>query len=491
MSVLIDLLPLASVLALLASGRVSMRTAGLVGLALTLALIPAVLPPGVPRLQFLLAQGLKGGWIAWLAISIILAGLFFYQAVRLTHASLFTAGQGEANGDARAPNSTFSYRWLFAIAFFLGPFAESATGFGVGLIIALSFLARMGFTGAAAVAFGLFSQILVPWGALAVGTLIGASLAHVPVAAVGLRCALLTVPLLLADLGIFWWLARRAGYIPGGRQRLMDVLWVLLLGSLLWLANRLLSTEIAGVAASGLALALFYLANTRPRLADLRRVWPLAAPYIILTLALVTTRTVAPLRNGLQQLAVWQPYPGLPAFALLFHPSTWLVLVACATLLRGGPKQRLQAALAATGQAARTPVAVTLLFVLMGHLMAASGMADALARAGAHLAGAASWTLAPLLGAMAGFLTGSNVASNSMMMPLLSALAGPTHADPLWLAAIQTTIGSSFTLLSPIRVAMGCALAGLSGREHAVYRQILPFGLAALGLMLAASFLVL
>ena len=172
--------PLLTVVGLLASGRVSALTAGLLGLLLTFLVAATTTEASAARLWH---DILVGGWLAWLVVSIIATGLFFYRSTQ-TRTAIEHGGVTAATP-----------RRLWAVCFLLAPFAESVTGFGVGFIIALAALKRLGIGGLPALLFGLFSQTLVPWGALAVGTTVGAGLAGIPLNDMGVRSALLQGPI--------------------------------------------------------------------------------------------------------------------------------------------------------------------------------------------------------------------------------------------------------------------------------------------------------
>ena len=57
------------------------------------------------------------------------------------------------------------------------PFFESVTGFGVAVVISAPILLAAGFSPLKAAVLASWGQCAVPWGALGVGTLIGADLA--------------------------------------------------------------------------------------------------------------------------------------------------------------------------------------------------------------------------------------------------------------------------------------------------------------------------
>jgi lactate permease len=134
------------------------------------------------------------------------------------------------------------------------------------------------------------------------------------------------------------------------------------------------------------------------------------------------------------------------------------------------------------------PVAVTLIFMTFAQYATASGLAQQLAWRG--VVGDLATMSTPFIGALAGALTASNTASNGLAMPLQIALAQGEGLDSQWTAAIQNVSGSTFTLLAPVRISIGCALAGIVGAEARVYRLALPIGIAALlPLVVAVCFL--
>jgi len=478
---LIAAAPLVIVILLIASRRVGVLPAGLIGWGLAVVAAALLRPDLADLPRFAAVETLKGAWIAWQAVAVILAGMFFYRAIRRHEGALFEAGSFHA---------AFSHRRLFAVCFLLGPFAESATGFGVGCIIAAAALLRMGLSGVPAVVLALFSQILVPWGALAIGTMIGASLAGQSDTALAFASALLSAPLLAGYLLVYWRAAAEAGHPVPAAQRRDDALWTLLLAFALAAASRVVAAELGCIVACGGLLVLRHLRDERPGWADLGRTAARAAPYAVLSLALIATRIVPPLTHALKSAAVLTPFDGLPGFAPFYNPSFWLIAVALGfvvILARGKAFAEIAPLLAETGRSAWRPSAVTVLFVAMAQILAAAG-GTRLIGAALHAAlGPATLLAAPLLGAIGGFLTGSGAASNGMMMPVQAAMGIGTG---LWPAALQNIAATNFTLLSPIRVAMALALAAPDSDEGTVYRAARPIA-AMLGLVLLAEAAVL
>ena len=469
MTTTLALLPLLLVLGLLASGRASALAAGLAGLAATLAASATlVMGTGGPdAVAGLFRREVPAGlWLSWHVIAIVVTGVFFHRA---TLARAGTGGEG-----ARAPTP----RRLFAVCFLLAPFAESVTGFGVGYIIALAALRRLGIGGLPALLLGLYSQSLVPWGALAIGTTVGATLAGLTPNELGLLCALLQTPTHALYLALYWRFAREAGVPVPVLQKLDDVAWTTALLGLVWLANYASDIEIAAAAPTAFLLALRFWRDERPDLAHARATLGASAPYVALTLALCATRLVTPLRDLLKPLWSMKPFDNQPAFAPFYAPGFWLLSIGIAVvLIARAPLMRV------AGEAARgawRASAVTLAFVVMAEFYVGSGMATAIAEALRGVAGRGAALGVPLFAATGGFLTGSGAAANAMLMPMEIALARTLALDLAWVAAVQASLTANLTMLSPIRVSMGAAILALSTSDAVLYRRAWPLALPSL-----------
>ncbi len=471
MSTTLALLPLFLVIVLLASGRVGALVAGTAGLAATLAVSgasPALLAREVPA----------GLWLAWHVVAIIVAGMFFHRVLQARGAA--TPG---------GPGTEATPRRLFAVCFLLAPFAESVTGFGVGYIIALAALQRLGVGGLPALVLGLYSQSLVPWGALAIGSTLGAALAGMPPNELGVASALLQVPIHALYLFLYWRFAREAGVAVPIRQKLDDVLWTALLLALVWLANRVSDLEIAGAVPTALLLALRYWRDERPDTVRALAMLRATAPYVALTAALCATRLVPPLRDLLKPLLAMKPYDNQPAFAPFYAPGLWLVAIAVVVALSiRAPLGRIAMD---TARGAWRACAVTITFVVMAELYVGTGMAQDIAEGLRATAGRAAGLAVPLFAAVGGFLTGSGASANAMLMPMVTALADTLALDAAWIAAVQNSVCTNLTMLSPIRVSMGVAILGLSGMDAALYRRAWPLALPPLLTGLAAVMVLL
>jgi lactate permease len=460
--------PLVLVIVLLASGRFGALAAGAAGLVATVAAALAL--RGTEGFAgFAVSQTLVGAWLSWQVISIVAGGVFFYGCI---------AGRAPSAPPLQTMASAPDHRRLYFVCFLLGPFAEAVTGFGVGYIIALAAVTRLGIGGVPALLFGLYSQSMVPWGALAAGTTVGGLLSDLSPTTLGALCGLLQMPIHLGYLALFWLFRRDIGAAPSLKQRLDDVAWTIAIVAAAWAAHLVIDVEIAGAAPLGVLTALRWLRDERPDTIALRRAVSGTAPYAALTIALVLTRTIAPLQAMLKSLWAWQPFVGQPPFPPFYAPGFWLVAVGLLSGLMLRAPMGIVVRKAA--RAAWRPSVVTLLFVVMAAFYVAAGMAAIIADALSAAIGSAAALATPLFAAIGGFLTGSGAASNAMLMPMQAALAAETRLPLDWVAAVQNSVTANLTMLSPIRVSMGAAILALAGGDGAVYRRAWPLALPPL-----------
>jgi len=110
--------------------------------------------------------------------------------------------------------------------------------------------------------------------------------------------------------------------------------------------------------------------------------------------------------------------------------------------------------------------------VSMAVVMEHAGMTDTLARGLAQSVGTLFPLVAPWIGALGAFMTGSNTNSNVVFGALqlhTAALLG--YAAPVILAG-QTAGASIASVLAPTKVVVGASTAGMAGREGVVMRQL-------------------
>ena len=349
----------------------------------------------------------------------------------------------------------------------VAPFFESVTGFGVAVVISAPILLAAGFTPLRAAVLASWGQCAVPWGALGVGTVIGAHLAGMGFGRLSNVSALLSIPLFpvygVAAVAL-------AGGWTGVRRRGAEAIVLgLVAGAGTLLTSLYLIPELSG-AVAGLAATAVFLAQRRRRLAEV----PVRAllPYAFLLALLAAANGIGALRSVLEKLGPVFDGPGL----LLLVSGMFAALL----LGLGGDE------VGTTTRRTETqwlPVAgAVLTFVLAGEVVEECGAAGLLA-GGAQALGVLFPAVSPVLAALGGALTGSNAASNALFMPLQVEAARGLDVSEVVTAAVQNVAGSHASMLAPQRMVLAATATGLLGRESEILRASVPPVAASIGLL--------
>jgi lactate permease len=335
----------------------------------------------------------------------------------------------------------------------VAPFFESVTGFGVAVVISAPILLAAGFSPLKAAVLASWGQCAVPWGALGVGTVIGADLAGMGFGRLSDASAFLSVPLFpvygVAAVAL-------AGGWSGVRRRGVEAVLLGLAAGAGTLATSLyLVPELSG-AVGGLAATVVFLARrwSRAREVPVRALLPYAFLLVLLVGANAagdpgSVTLVGPVLDG----------PGLPLIASSVF----------AALLLGVGGSRLGGALRGTGRQWLPTAGAVLTFVLAGAVVADGGAARVLAEQAGRFGGIYPAIL-PVLGAFGGALAGSNAASNALFMPLQVEAARALGIPETLAAASQNVAGSHASLLAPQRIVLAATATGLVGREGEITR---------------------
>lgn len=98
--------------------------------------------------------------------------------------------------------------------------------------------------------------------------------------------------------------------------------------------------------------------------------------------------------------------------------------------------------------------------------------------------------IAPVIGWIGVFLTGSVVNNNTLFAPLQVATAEGIHADPALLVRANTAGGTTAKVISPQSIAIAAGAVGLSGRESEILRASILYSLGMLAVICVWSFVL-
>lgn len=436
--------PIVLVLVLLVFRVPSLRagTAGLIAAAMVAA---TVFKPDDDDVTTAIEQ--LGPTVVEVAL-ILLGGVVLSTAMSASRAGDHIAGWLEETGSG--PDRTPA---LLLLIFGLTPFMESVTGFGLGVVISAPLLVRMGLTPVQAVVSGLLGLVLVPWGSLGPGTLVAGELGGQDLTGLGLWSALLSLPVLVVGMATV--VAVLALPVTAGLVALCATVvatqWVALFA-----ANALLGVPPAGIVSAAAVIAL---------LLGLRRLRRGLLPPVSRDLGRATIPFVVLLSGIFGTTAAHAAIDTPAALGWTSSPALWLIVAALVAVrvFTGGDHLALR--VIATGLRTWVSVAANaIVFMLFGIVMATAGMA-------AHIAGLAtglgtvSLALAPAVGALGGYLTGSNTGAAAMFSGATVGAATELGADALVALAGQNVGGSYAIIVSPPRVALAVGVV-MGGRSE-------------------------
>ena len=135
----------------------------------------------------------------------------------------------------------------------------------------------------------------------------------------------------------------------------------------------------------------------------------------------------------------------------------------------------IQNILAGTVKRVRAPSLSIILMVCMAVVMENSGMTEALARGLADVAGRFFPFMAPWIGALGAFMTGSNTNSNVVFALLQVRTAQILGLTVAIILAGQTAGASLASVIAPAKIVVGTSTAESTGKEGEVMRQMLPY----------------
>jgi lactate permease len=506
-------LPLLAVLVLMLRFRWGGAKAGAVGW--TVAFLVAALRFGAGWRLLVHAQ-VKGALLSLFVLYVIWAALLLYRVTDEAGA-LSAVGAGLPRLTPDRGLQALLLGWVF------GAFLQGVSGFGVPVAVVAPLLVGLGFPPLAAV---VISSVGHTW-AVTFGSL-GSSF-YALIAATG-RSGEELAPWAAVMLGLAC-LSCGAGtlWAAGGRRALRaGLVPLLLIGPVMAGVQLLVVTHglwsiggmVAGLAGLAVGVAWARLERGSAGFADqvynspmqpnpsgkgMSLGWALF-PYGLLVAIVLAAQLLPPVRDFVGQVVVRVQFPELTtargwvtppgegrtinvfghAGALLIYAS----LVTYGLFRRQGryaPGAVRRIARAVVQRAARSSLGIAAM-VGMAVTMEHAGMTHLLADGVARVAGPAFPLVAPFIGALGAFMTGSNTNSNVVFGGLQQQVATLVGVSPLIILAAQTAGGAVGSLFAPAKVIVGCSTVGLGGEEGPVLRAAMRYGLAIVaGLALATG----
>jgi lactate permease len=429
---------------------------------------------------------------------IIWAAFLLYRVVDEAGA-IRTIGQALPHLTGDAGMQALVIGWVFA------SFLQGVGGFGVPVAVIAPILAGLGFTPLAAV---VIPSVGHGW-AVTFGSL-GSSFQAL-MAATGLPGSTLapTAALFLGISGVAvgWMVA----HVAGGWVAVRRLFWaVLVLGIVMGVVQFLVAVSgfwnIGAFAGSvaGLCAAFFVASRFRgePREngeLNLRGLAVALSGYAVLVIIILVVQLIPAVKDFLGQVAIQVEFPEArtalgfvtPAgpgrrIVVFRHTGTVLVYAASVAYLiysRAGLYQpgAVRRILGGTLRRVMSSSVSIASMVAMAVVLEDAGMTNQLARGLAEGMGRLFPLVAPWIGALGAFMTGSNTNSNVVFGALQLQTAQLLGFKASLILAGQTAGAGLASVIAPTKVVVGASTAGMAGREGEVMRKLLVYtGLAVL-----------
>ena len=226
------------------------------------------------------------------------------------------------------------------------------------------------------------------------------------------------------------------------------------------------------------------------------------APYIII-IAVLGIAQLKWVNNQLESVTKEFSWPGLhvlnskgEAPTSLTYKFNWASAAGSLLLLSGvlsmlvlkmSPRRALRA-YGATLVQLKSAIVTVMAVLALAYVMNLSGETITL---GTWAAGAGGFFafLSPLLGWLGTAVTGSDTSSNSLFGVLQVTAAKNAHLSPTLMAASNSSGGVLAKMISPQNLAIGCAAAGMAGKEGYVFRKVIGWSLLLILLMACLAYL--
>lgn len=448
----------------------------------------------------------------WPIIIVIIAAVFTYNLCVST---------GAMDVICSMITSISNDRRLLAllIAWCFGGFMEGMAGFGTAVAIPAGILAGFGFEPLAAVLMCLISNgVPTPFGSIGIPTVSLANLLGMDAVQLAAQSAFQLAPFYVLSPFLVVLVAGAIkgedGKVVSVAERFSGVVVPTLASGLSFalvtfvVANFVgaeLAVVIGSIAALGIT-AIFAQSAAKKGSLDKRFEVEVAPAeglsllvalkswscfIIIFVLLLGTSKLVPALNSALAPFASSvQIYsganPNTITFTWINTPGVWIMIAALVGGAIQGAKPAQMAQVFGATVKQMMPTVITMLSVLgCAKVMSYSGMISSISAFCIAVTGVAYPVLAPWIGALGTFVTGSGTSSGLLFGSVQTQAAEALGLNRYWMASLNSLGVAAGKMLSPQTLAIGLAAVKLQGKDAELLKAVLPYGLVFLVLMSA------
>lgn len=289
----------------------------------------------------------------------------------------------------------------------IAPAIESLTGFGVSLFVTIPVLSSL-HDSSKSTKLSILSMNIMPWGTLGLATVVGAQFSGLSVPSLGINSSLISF-VIFPLVGVF-------SYIIIGKRSLTFLFQCLLVGfitsSFLVISNIFISVEIAGVCAGVLSTILSYVIFRSKSKIDFVRLYKITKPYLLLFVLVVFSK-----------IAVYFFGSSLDIFEIKskdmsFNPVNSPGIPLLVTALVCQRKIRYYFSPKLVSDKIKIPILGIFVFLVLSQIMLKSSMLNKISEIFVQVSDKFVLVISPMLGVLSGYITGSNLGGNVLMMQI-------------------------------------------------------------------------
>ncbi|MCF0106684.1 MAG: L-lactate permease [Holdemanella sp.] len=437
-----------------------------------------------------LSATLEGCLMAlWPIVLVIVAAIFTYNlTVRTGGMETIKAMMTSVTSDKRL--------LVLILAWCFGGFMEGMAGFGTAIAIPAGMLVALGFEPLFACLVCLIANgVPTPFGSIGIPTVTLANLLGLENTVLSSITTLQLAPfILLCPILIVM-------VTGGGIKGLKGVTGITLASGISFvipqfIVGKFVGAELAVVVGSVCSLLVTILLSmkkkpdpayqieiTGKQKLDFNTCLKAWSPFIcIFVFLLLTSKLVAPINTFLAQFAsqivVYQgANPGTITFSWINTPGVWIFISALiGGLIQKASFQDFKEVFIATLKQLK-PTVITMMSVLgCAKVMGYSGMIASIASFVVAITGPFYPIVAPWIGALGAFVTGSGTSSGVFFGAVQNSAAQSLGSNPYWMVALNSLGVAAGKMLSPQSIAIALSAVGGQGQDSKLLTKILPYG---------------
>lgn len=477
--------------------------------ALVITLVEALFIWHMPVIDTVTAACEGFAMALWPIVIVIIAAVWVYNlTVHSGAMNTIKAQLMAVSSDRRV--LTILIGWCF------GGFLEGMAGFGSAVAIPASMLVALGLNPVTAILACLLANgVPTMFGSIGIPTNTLASLTGLNVIHLSMTQVIQVAPLVIAT-PFFMCMV-----VGGGKRSLKGMVPLLLVSSASFLVGEFvtaatigadLAVVVGAVCALACTIAFALTMKDRPvpdefaidtlpqaggapqtvSLSEAVKAW---SPYGLIFVVLLLTSPLFPFINGPLNAAqsTVNIYAGNPDATLTFKwiNTPGVLILLCGIV--GGLIQKVSfpEMFKVLGQTAKqmSKTVVTMLSVLgLAKVMIYSGMTGDISSFFVTTLGSFYPLVAPVLGALGTFVTGSGTSSSTLFGNVQLEAATAINANPYWLVAANSVGVSAGKMLSPQSIAIGSAACDVNGADSEIFSKVLPYFVGYLVAMMVICF---